>query len=159
MGACLVAGLAYYWARYCTAGESMKQALVFLLISIAVISGCTVPDDAHVTLRHAKVYPLDNGVFEVAIPWDQNIAGFWCGASDYARRELRARATARIYVYRGLDKGVAADRRSTVLFTMTPPDSASGRQPWLMRPNAFDPGQNLSVSSADSRCDPYLLYT
>lgn len=99
-----------------------------------------------------QVYSVADGVFEVVLGSRHSLSGYWCGAADYARRELGAGWQDRIYVRRGLGEGVVADRSSSVLFTLQPPPGPRPQAPVLTRVNAFTPGQSLTVRSAESQC-------
>lgn len=128
-----------------------------MVLAAAFLAGCGTDYGFHRTVYRQNVYPVGDGVFEVVIESSQTSSGYWCGASDYARRALGAGWNDRIYVYRGMAEGVVADRRSTVLFTMTPPQGAAPDQPAVSRVNAYRPGQSLTVRSAQSQCSNLVL--
>ncbi|WP_293575488.1 hypothetical protein [Phaeobacter sp.] len=105
----------------------------------------------HVSPERIRVFDLGNGQFEVVPPRGEVRDAYWCGAADYARRSLGAGWGQEIYVVRGLGEGVAINRKSTVLFSLSPVASDK-TESFIRRSNAFDVGDRLSVQEADHKC-------
>ncbi|APG46281.1 hypothetical protein [Phaeobacter porticola] len=131
-----------------------------LSLSVAAAIGLSACAEAtptgHVTMDSARVFALPDGSFEVAPPQGSVRSAFWCGAADYARRALGAGWNQEIYVARGMGKGVAVNRKSTVHFTLTPVENARGDS-WLKRTNAYNVGDRLSVQEADHQCSTAFI--
>lgn len=134
----------------------MSRMIKAAMVCAGVLAGCGVENDYFRTTRGERVYALEGGVFEVALMDQGYLPGYWCNAGNYARRALGAGWNDRVYVHRGLGPGVAANRKNTVLFTLTPP-GAPQSEGAIVRINAFKPGQNLTVRNAESQCrsDPF----
>ena len=124
-----------------------KYALAALFAFAPLAQAQTV----HVTPDRARVFPLSDGSFEVAPPRGQVLDGYWCAAADYARRGLGADWGQDIYVARGLGDGVAINRTSTVIFTLTPVPSDKPDR-FITRTNAVHVGDRLNVQEADHKC-------
>jgi hypothetical protein len=128
--------------------NTMKTAMLSLLL-VATVS----PVQAFTGRFGAKVKQIDQNVFEVV---GQNSAAsgweYWCGASEYARRELKAGWTDRIYVVRGRGRSVTTNRRSAVHFTLNP--SALSAEPVnsFLILNSLQAGDNMSVQRANTEC-------
>jgi hypothetical protein len=98
-----------------------------------------------------KVNPVGDHVYEVVPRGSGSTSDIWCGAADYARRELGASWRDRIYVVRGRGVSETTGKRSSVQFTTSP--EAAGVTPL----NAafrigFQPGDNMSVQQGHSYC-------
>ncbi len=130
----------------------MKRLWVLGLTCAAALSGCGIENDYFFTTRGERVYAVEDGVFEVALMDMGYLPGYWCNAADYARRSLGAGWTDPVYVYRGLGEGVVSERAVTVLFTLKPPATPVAQQA-IVRINAFEPGQSLTVRSAENQCN------
>ncbi len=96
----------------------MKKALVVALFGFT--AACSVEPGYLGSVLGDQAVALNEDVFEVSprngstnFSWD-----VWCGASDYARRELKADWQDPVYVYRERGPGVAAASRETVHFTL-----------------------------------------
>ncbi|MFS4582559.1 hypothetical protein [Phaeobacter sp. C3_T13_0] len=127
------------------------------LAAALTLSACAeAAPNSHVTVDGARVFALSDGGFEVAPRQGAVRSAFWCGAADYARRTLGAGWRQDIYVARGLGKGVAVDRKSTVHFTLTPVGSDKGES-WLKRTNAYRIGDHLTVQEADYQCNSAFI--
>lgn len=119
---------------------------------LALAAACAVaPGNVFHTMYGTQVHALADGRFEVVPEIGATRDAFWCAAGEYARRARGAGWTRQVYVARGMGAGEAVDRRSTVVFTLDPVASAEPR-PWLYRANRFQPGDSLSVQSAEARC-------
>lgn len=123
-----------------------------IFASAALAAACAEPQDTVFrSMYGSQVYALDGGRFEVVPEIGSYGGAFWCGAGEYARRALGAGWTSRVYVSRGMGEGVAVDRKSTVIFTLSPVASAAP-PPVILRENRFRPGDSMSVQDAESRC-------
>ncbi len=113
-----------------------------------------VPDAAQAFSgrRGTRVAPVDKAVFEVVARTAGSAADYWCGASDYARRELRAPWTARIYIARGRGPSVTTGRKSAVQFTLDPDGAGIAPIAPSVSLNALNVGDNMSVQQAETYC-------
>ncbi|PSL20016.1 hypothetical protein [Shimia abyssi] len=97
-------------------------ATPFVLVSV----GSAASGDFH-TRTGVRVYPVNEQIFEVAaLPGETQIEDFWCGAGDYAKRVLGAEDRDKVYVVSEAGPGVVADSRSTVQFSLSPPEQTEG---------------------------------
>ncbi|MES0825182.1 hypothetical protein [Ruegeria sp. SCP11] len=95
---------------------------------------------------------LNNSVFEVIPRGRTDVDGYWCAASDFARRTLGASWQQRIYVKRGYGPSEATGRRTAVQFSLTPPDGVPQQSSGVFSAG-FQPGFSMSVSAANGRCN------
>lgn len=132
----------------------MKQVICNSLIAAVLVTMLPVSADAFRGMRGARVNQVDQNVFEV-VPRGSRTSGkdFWCGAGEYAYRELRAPWSARIYIVQGRSQSVTTERRSAVQFTMNP--QAAGIAPIepALSLNALKVGDNMSVTNAFGYCN------
>jgi hypothetical protein len=132
----------------------MKQIVGSSLIAALLVTMMPVAADAFRGMRGARVNPVDQNVFEV-VPRGSQTSGrdFWCGAGEYAYRELRAAWSDRIFIVQGRSQSVTTERRSAVQFTMNP--EAAGIVPIqpALSLNAMKVGDNMSVTSAFNYCN------
>lgn len=124
---------------------SMVFALLPMLVPDAAL--------AFTGRRGTRAAPVNNAVFEV-VPRGSGIGpDFWCGAAEYARRELGAAWSDKIYIARGRGQSVTTGRRSSVQFTLNP--EAAGITPIepSLSLNALKVGDNMSVTQANGYCN------
>lgn len=101
-----------------------------------------------------QVAPVNNAVFEVVLRGNSRNAGaYWCGASDYARRALKAPWSAKVYVARSWGPSVTTGRKSAIQFTLDP--AAAGIQPRSpsLSLNKMPVGDNMSIQQANMQCN------
>ncbi len=131
----------------------MKVILMSLLLGVAA---CSVETGVSGSVLGDQAVALGEDVFEVAprnnstnFSWD-----VWCGASDFARRQLNANWQNPIYVYRERGPGVAASARETVHFTMNEqilPVPASV----MASVDELAAGQFMTVRDGSKLCDQW----
>jgi hypothetical protein len=102
--------------------------------------------------RGTQVAPVNNVVFEVGARGAGSGDDLWCGASDYARRTLKAGWKAKIYVVRGRGGAVVTSRTTAAHFTLDP--AAAGIKPLAegSTMNTLAVGYNMSVQRANGLC-------
>lgn len=126
------------------------------LFGVALIAGLSVMvadfADAFTSRHGTRVNPVNANVFEVIPRSGGSGAMFWCGAGDYAQRELGASWQARVYIARGRAQSETTGRRSAVQFTLDP--AAVGVTP--IQPslsiNSLKVGDNMTVRMAFEFC-------
>ncbi|MGR3760167.1 hypothetical protein ACUXV3_08530 [Roseobacteraceae bacterium NS-SX3] len=128
----------------------MRQALI--ACGLAAVLALPEAAAAFTTARGVRVNPVGNGVFEVIPRGAGRTGDFWCGAAEYARRELGAGWADRFYVVRGRGVSVTTGRRSAVQFTLDPQAAgvAPSRGGWLEL--GFRPGDSMSVQQGHTYC-------
>jgi hypothetical protein len=133
----------------------MKRYLA--LAGLALASACEVPTGgeapkyAFVSPYGPRVNPVDANEFEVILNAGGAFDGYWCGASEYARRKLGAAWSDRVYVASPISQSVTTDRRSAVRFTLDP--AALGITPTNETFRVgINVGDNMSITQADMRC-------
>ncbi|PJE34715.1 hypothetical protein CVM52_20860 [Pseudooceanicola lipolyticus] len=99
--------------------------------------------------RH-EVVPLGDGVFEVVSEVGSGPTDFWCGAGDYAYRQMRAAAVQRLYLWRAIGPSVSRPGRKAVQFSLTPPPGADLQPGFALSMN--DVGDNLRAGAAQQYC-------
>lgn len=127
-----------------------------LLLGCLAVTGCTVAssDAAFQNYKGSRVYAIDAQSFEVLTPPGQEGYQHWCVAADYARHKLGADWSDRIFVQAGLGDGRITDGPTSVEFTLKHiAGEANGG--FIRQTNAFDIGDNFSVSIADGFCSPF----
>ncbi|MCL6284751.1 hypothetical protein M3P21_14535 [Ruegeria sp. 2012CJ41-6] len=128
----------------------------FALAALLLASACDIetgeaPKYAFVSPYGPRVNPVNANEFEVILSAGGAFDGYWCGASDYARRKLGAAWTDRVYVASPISQSVTTDRRSAVRFTLDP--AALGITPVNKTFSAgLQVGDNMSVTQANTRC-------
>ena len=90
--------------------------------------------------------------FEVIPRGRTDVDGYWCAASDFARRTLGASWQQRLYVKRGYGPSETTGRRTAVQFSLTPPAGVPQQSSGVFSAG-FQPGFNMSVSAANGRCN------
>ncbi len=88
--------------------------------------------------------------FEVIPRTRKDIDGYWCEASDFARRILGASWQQQIYVLRGYGPSVTTNRRTAVQFSLTKPTNTAQEGSGVF--SGFRPGDSMSVQRANTRC-------
>lgn len=123
--------------------------------SIALCAGLAVAvptvGDAFSSRLGARVNPVNAAVFEV-VPKSGSGQEIWCGAADYAQRELRAPWQARVYVARGRGQSETTGRRTAVQFTLDPNAAGVTPGPSSLSLNTFAVGDSMSVRQAYDLC-------
>jgi hypothetical protein len=102
--------------------------------------------------RQTQIAPVNNAVFEVGARGSGTANTLWCGASDYARRTLKAGWKVKIYVVRGRGDAVVTSRTTAAHFTLDP--AAAGIKP-LADGSTMDSmavGYSMSVQRANGMC-------
>lgn len=99
--------------------------------------------------RH-EVLPVSTGVYEVVSEVGSGAQDFWCGAGDYAYRELGVASVQRVYIWRGIGPSVNRPGRKAVQFSLTPPPGAD-TDPALTL-SVKDVGDNLRAAHAQQYC-------
>lgn len=131
---------------------TMKQIISGTLVAMFAL---TTPTFASPFGFGFKTAALSSTEFEVSPSSRGDIDGYWCAASDFARRTLGAGWRQRIYVVRGYGPGEATGRRTAVQFSLNPP--AGVAPPTSGISIGFKPGQSRTVQSAYGQCNRYLL--
>ncbi|WP_232281866.1 hypothetical protein [Roseobacter sp. SK209-2-6] len=126
-------------------------------LSLSVLLALPAGAQAFTTARGVQVNPLTDLVFEVIPSGSGDLAGFWCGASEYARRELGAGWTDKVYVLRERGPSETTGRRSAVHFTLYPEQTGVGPAPqgWLRF--GIKAGDRMSIQSARRHCDQSIV--
>lgn len=131
----------------------MKKTVLLALLGLAA---CSAEQDVSGSVLGDPAVALNEDVFEVAprnnstnFSWD-----VWCGASDFARRQLKADWQDPVYVYRGRGPGVSVSERETVHFTLNEqvlPVPASV----MTSVEELAVGQFMTVRDATNICDQW----
>lgn len=123
-------------------------AAALVMVPVAVL--------AFTAQNRLNVNPVNANVFEVIGRAGSSGADFWCAASDFAHRQLRAPWQSKIYIARSRGASVTSNRRSAVHFTLDP--AAAGITPIDPSPslNALRVGDNMSVQLARTFCQRAL---
>ncbi len=130
----------------------MKNVSVGLGVVVFLLVGCgDGSSDGFVSRGGIRVDPVNADVFEVGVRPGAVEANFWCGAGDYARRQLGAPDSARVYVVGGSGPGTVSDNPETAQFSLKPPQLAQGA---TGRSGGWGPklGQSKSVGIARNQC-------
>lgn len=130
----------------------MKVVSRFFLLAGLVISGCADSSTGgFVSLGGIRVEPVNADVFEVGVRPGAIEANFWCGAGDYARRQMGALDNARVYVVGGTGPGTVSENPETAQFSLKPPQAVQGA---TGRSGGWGPrlGRSNSVGIARSQC-------
>ncbi|OWU69049.1 hypothetical protein ATO3_23345 [Marinibacterium profundimaris] len=99
----------------------------------------------------ARVYPINDNVFEVVGNSGYGYDLWWCGASEYARRVLGAGWGTPVTIARSLGTSQATGRRSSVQFTLNP--AALGiDKVTSYSPNALVVGDTKTVQTGNMSC-------
>ena len=99
--------------------------------------------------RH-EVLPVSDGVWEVVSEIGSGATDYWCGAGDYAIRQLRTSATQRIYIWQAIGPSVNRPGKKSVQFALSAPagaDTSVGYSVTVKRA-----GDNMTASMAQKYC-------
>ena len=132
----------------------MKQVMTYAVFAALVIS---TPASAFNGRLGFQTAALSNTVFEVIPRGRTDVDGYWCAASDFARRTLGADWKQRIYVKRGYGPSEATGRRTAVQFSLTPPEGVQQQTSGVFSAG-FQPGFSMSVSAANGRCSSQRIF-
>ncbi len=138
-------------------GQVIKRIIFFGVASLIACTDSALTGDFR-TSNGVRVNPVNAQVFEViARPGDLQVLDFWCGAGEYARRVLDAPGRARVYVVSEAGPGAVSDSKSTVQFSLSPPEQTQGA---LGHTSYWGPniGSQASVVEAGSRCRTQLRF-
>ncbi|MCG7519751.1 hypothetical protein [Ruegeria sp. Ofav3-42] len=127
----------------------MKK-VVTLAVSAAFL--LSVPLSASAARNGYQTVALSSTVFEVIPRTRRDVDGYWCAAADFARRTLGAGWQQRIYVVRGYGPSEATGRRTSVKFSIAPPEGGVAQQSSSIS-SGFNPGESMSVQGANGRCN------
>lgn len=97
------------------------------------------------------VAPLSDDAFEVIEAHGAGARELWCAAGDYARDNLNAANTARLYVVAPRGDSRTAAGRKAVAFALTP-QGATPRPAVILGVSTYNAGSNLSVAHATTLC-------
>lgn len=132
----------------------MKKLMTCAALAAIVLS---TPASATFARFGYQTVGLNSTDFEVIPRGRTDIDGYWCAASDFARRTLGASWQQPIYVKRGYGPSEATGRRTAVQFTLKAPANVSQQQSGINSFN-FNPGNSLSVSAANARCSTRQIF-
>lgn len=126
--------------------------LRLLLSAVAlVIAGAAQAQSFLATAGDARVYQINENVFEVVGNSGRGFDLWWCGAATYARRALGASWAQPVTISRTLGQSQATGRRSSVQFTLNP--QALGIATLRSySPNALVVGDTKTVQDANRSC-------
>ena len=117
-------------------------------LAMALLLAPALPATAGGAMAYDAV-GLDGGVFEVLETRGPSAADFWCGAGQYAIRELGKPVSQRIYVWRGRGDSLSEPGRRAVQFSFAAPPGGSVQS----LSNSVDlVGNNLSTAQAQQHC-------
>jgi hypothetical protein len=128
----------------------MPRLISILVACFAALS--PIPAEAFAGRNGTSVNPINDDVFEVITRTAGSTSDYWCGASEYARRELGAGWQDRLYVVQGRGPSVTTNRRTAVQFTLSP--DAAGVVPLTstFRLSQLQVGDNMSIQMANQQC-------
>ena len=115
----------------------MRTFTVALAVGALTLSACmsTSSGGGFVSRGGVRVNAVNADVFEVGVRPNAIEAEFWCGAGDYASRQLGAPNNARVYVVSGTGAGTVTSNPETAQFSLKPPQAvqgAAGARAWLV---------------------------
>ena len=132
----------------------MKQVMTYAVFAAIVLS---TPASALNARFGFQTVALNNSVFEVIPRGRTDVDGYWCAASDFARRTLGAGWQQQIYVVRGYGPSEATGRRTAVQFSIAPPAGGIPQKSSGFS-SSFTPGNSMSVQGANGRCNLRPLF-
>lgn len=97
------------------------------------------------------VAPMADGAFEVIEAHGAGARALWCAAGDYARDNLNAANTARLYVVAPRGDSQTTPGRKAVRFALTP-QGATPVATVILGVSPYNAGSNLSVAHATTLC-------
>lgn len=127
----------------------MKKIMTYAGLA-AIVLGSTA--SASFARFGYQTVALNQTAFEVIPRGRTDVDGYWCAASDFARRTLGASWQQRIYVKRGYGPSEATGRRTAVQFSLTAPEGVPQQSSGVFSAG-FQPGFSMSVSAANGRCN------
>lgn len=121
------------------------------MIKAVLLAGLMVP--GHMAsagyANNFKVYPIAANVFEVVVKNGRAPGDYWCGAGDYVISQLSGSSSDRIFVWRGRGASAAEPGKTSVQFSLTPPQQGQVKSV----SNTVDlVGNALSSSQAQAYC-------
>lgn len=125
-------------------GISVKGLLAVVL---ALTPGWAI---AYRAINRHEVFPVSDTVFEVVSEVGASAADYWCGAGDFVRNSMRAGATQRIYIHRGLGPSLTRPGKKGVHFTLIPPQNADTTPALTLSVKAV--GDNMTSAMAYQYC-------
>jgi len=125
----------------------VKTASSVLALILALTPGWAV---AYRAFNRHEVFPISDTVFEVVSEVGASAADYWCGAGDFVRHSMRAGATRRIYIHRGIGPSVSRPRKKAVQFTLIPPENADTSPALTLSVRAV--GDNMTSAMAYQYC-------
>lgn len=132
----------------------MRTFTVALAVGALTLSACmsTSSGGGFVSRGGVRVTPVNADVFEVGVRPNAIEAEFWCGAGDYASRQLGAPNNARVYVVSGTGAGTVTSNPETAQFSLKPPQAVQGA---AGRTGRWGPrlGSSKSVGAARQDCN------
>ncbi|MCH2066380.1 hypothetical protein [Shimia sp.] len=132
----------------------MKKCTVGFMAGALALSACmsTSSGGGFVSRSGVRVTPVNADVFEVGVRPNAIEAEFWCGAGDYASRQLGAPNSARVYVVSGTGAGTVTSNPETAQFSLKPPQAVQGA---AGRSGRWGPrlGSSKSVGAARQDCN------
>jgi len=145
---------------------SSRPPVIAATLGVLALAGCTeLPGtggpqaDYYSTRAQARIYVLDTGAFEVVPLIGAEGAAYWCAASEYARLRLGAGYGQDIFVVKGRAPSTVTGRVDSITFSLEGGARAEGA-PFVRQSYSFKPGDNFSVSSAESFCrdiEPFIF--
>lgn len=127
--------------------KTPMKTVCALALALAPISA-----QAFTAPNGARVFPVNDAVFEVVAGSSTAGQDMWCAAARYAYRALNAPWEARIYIARGMTQSVTTNRRSAVHYTLDPAAAGVTPRDGGIALNQFNVGDNMTVSHANSYC-------
>ncbi|MFD3189427.1 hypothetical protein ACFMPD_04025 [Sedimentitalea sp. HM32M-2] len=136
----------------------MKNGLYSVALVAGLVAALPQAGAAFTSRGGTKVNPVNAAIFEVVPKTGGSGGVFWCGAADFAQRQMKAPWQARIFVARGRGPSVTTGKRSAVQFTLDP--AAAGIQPAesSLSVNEFAVGESMSVQQAFYYCQKQALF-
>ncbi|MGI9368004.1 MAG: hypothetical protein ACR2O2_04120 [Ruegeria sp.] len=96
------------------------------------------------------VAKVSDGVFEVVSLSGSAPVAYWCGAGDFAIRNLRTQATQRIYIWKAYGPSVSQPGKKAVQFSLSPPEGVDTTPGYSVTVKRV--GENMTAGSAQGYC-------
>lgn len=103
--------------------------------------------------RH-EVVQVSDGVWEVLNEVGSGPQDYWCGIGDFASRQLRTKATQRIYIWQGIGPAETRPGRKSVKFSLSPPPGSSPQRGYSL--SIKTPGYSQTAAAAQNYCNDYF---
>lgn len=126
----------------------MRKSVTYAVLTTLAL---TAPMSAFGAQSGFQTVGLNATDFEVIPRSRRDVDGYWCAASDFARRTLGAGWQDRIYVVRGYGPSKATGRRTSVEFSIAPPAGVDVSPSTISL--GFKPGQSQTVQGARVLCN------